>query len=85
MSRPKRWAAAIAALQAVDPGEFESLKDEYQEWRDNLPENLDDSPVAEKLDATIEAAEMVIDAIGELSSALQEAEGADLPLGFGRD
>jgi hypothetical protein len=39
--RPKRWAAAIAAL--ID------LQDEYRTWLDTLPANLEGSPLAEKL------------------------------------
>ena len=85
MSRPKRWAAAIAALQALDASEIDELKEAYQEWLDNLPEGLDASPCAEKLEATVDAAEMIVDALAELTSALEEAEGVDLPLGFGRD
>ena len=34
-SRPKRWAAAVAAL--ID------LQDEYRAWLDNLPTSLDGS------------------------------------------
>lgn len=85
MSRPKRWAAAIAELQGIEAGELESLKDEYEDWLANLPENLEQSPVAEKLEASIEAAEAVMDALEELTAALNEAEGVALPLGFGRD
>jgi hypothetical protein len=84
-SRPKRWAATIAELQAIDASELESLKDEYEEWLANLPENLTQSPVSEKLEATVEAADAVLYAIEDLTAALSEAEGVDLPLGFGRD
>ena len=89
MSRPKRWhkavgdaQTALATLQEAF-SELESLKEEYSEWRDNLPEGLDQSPVAEKLDAIID-----IDfecGIDDIETAINEAEGADLPLGFGRD
>jgi Helix-hairpin-helix containing domain len=44
--RPRRWAAAVAAL--VD------LKDEYRVWLDNLPANLEGSRLAEKLQAIAE-------------------------------
>jgi hypothetical protein len=44
--RPKRWAAAVAAL--ID------LKDEYRAWLDNLPASLDGSRLAEKLHAIAE-------------------------------
>jgi hypothetical protein len=47
------------------------LQAEYQAWLDNLPENLQDSPLAEKLEAVC-------------ALDLEELE-VDLPLGFGRD
>jgi hypothetical protein len=63
-SRPQRWNDAVEELK--------SLQAEYQEWLDNLPEQLTDSALAEKLSAVID-----ID--------LSELEAADLPKGFGRD
>jgi hypothetical protein len=44
--RPRRWAAAVAAL--ID------LQDEYRAWLDNLPANLEGSRLAEKLEAIAE-------------------------------
>ena len=44
--RPKRWAAAVAAL--ID------LQDEYRAWLDNLPVSLEGSRLAEKLQAIAE-------------------------------
>ena len=41
--RPRRWAAAAAALV--------NLQDEYRAWLDNLPPNLEGSRLAEKLQA----------------------------------
>ena len=47
------------------------LQEAYQAWLDNLPESLQGSPLAEKL---------------EVVCALDlEALEVDLPLGFGRD
>ena len=46
LPRPQRWAAAVAALVA--------LQDEYRAWLDRLPENLAGSPTAEKLQAITE-------------------------------
>jgi hypothetical protein len=45
MPRPRRWAAAVAAL---------IVQDDYRTWRDNLPPNLEGSRLAEKLDAIVE-------------------------------
>jgi hypothetical protein len=42
-SRPQRWAAAVAALIA--------LQDEYCAWLDRLPASLEGSRLAEKLHA----------------------------------
>jgi hypothetical protein len=44
--RPRRWAAAVAALI--------NLQDEYRAWLDNLPPNLEGSRLAEKLKAIAE-------------------------------
>lgn len=77
-SRTKRWAEAAA--QAEDA--LNTLRDiqlEYQEWRDNLPENLEQSALAEKLDVVTE---LDIESAVETAS---EASTLDLPLGFGRD
>lgn len=76
--------------------ELRDLRDEYQEWYDNLPESLQDSPVAEKLQEIIdmysldEEAEFTLEedevtGIDEAESIVDEAEYADLPRGFGRD
>jgi hypothetical protein len=64
LPRPQRWAAAVAALIA--------LQDEYRIWLDNLPESLEGSRTAEKLQAITE-----ID--------LDELLAIDPPRGYGRD
>ena len=63
-SRPQRWADAVATLR--------ELQAEYQEWLDNLPANLQDTPLYEKLEAVC-------------ALDLEELETIELPLGFGRD
>ena len=62
--RPQRWAAAIETL--ID------LQDEYRAWLDNLPDNLEGSRLADKLQA-----------IAELD--LEEFQAIDPPRGYGRD
>jgi hypothetical protein len=62
--RPSRWAAAVAVLIA--------LQDEYRTWLLNLPENLEGSRLADKLQA-----------IAELD--LEELQAIDPPRGYGRD
>jgi hypothetical protein len=64
-SRPQLWADAVATLTACLDG--------YQHWRDSLPENLDQSALAQQLDGVLELRELV-----------EELAAADLPKGFGR-
>lgn len=74
--------------------ELNELKDEYQEWHDNLPEAFQyDSPVGEKLqtiiDMDFEEVEFTLESIDsdidEGVGYISEYEDVDLPLGFGRD
>lgn len=78
-SRAQRWSdAASAAISALE--ELRSIQeDELEPWKDGLPENLQQSTLGEKLDTICG-----IDIESALEAA-QEAEGADMPLGFGRD
>jgi len=77
-SRAARWEAACVgaelALQAL-----KDVQEEYQEWFDNLPENLRDSAVGEKLETVCD-----VDVEGVLDQIV-EAGSLDLPQGFGRD
>ncbi len=99
-TRPERWAAAIAeardaldkanaALGAlIDPlATLQELKDEYEAWKDNLPDNLQQSPTAEKLEevCNLDFEVDVESLLDEVSALLDEAEGVDLPRGFGKD
>lgn len=63
-SRVSRWEDAV--------GELVELQQEFQEWRENLPENLAASMLAEKLDAICDV-------------DLSELEAVEVPMGFGRD
>ena len=63
-TRPQRWADAVATLR--------ELQEAYQAWLDNLPESLQDSALAEKLQAVCDL-------------DLDELENVDLLLGLGRD
>ncbi len=84
MTQPKRQPRAARWLDAAEAAEaavntLQAIQEEYQEWLDSMPENLADSPVAEKLNTICDL---------DLDSAIEtlsEAVGADLPLGFGRD
>jgi hypothetical protein len=63
-SRLQRWQDAAEELLA--------LQQEYQEWYDNLPENLQSTALAEKLEAVC-------------NLDIEEIVHIELPLGFGRD
>ena len=65
---------ARAALEAL-----KEMQDAYTETFDNMNEGLQQSPYGQKLEAMGD-----IDIDGALS-ILDDIDGADLPLGFGRD
>lgn len=92
ISRPKRWTKACEqandALGKLEEAlqELADLQGEYQEWLDNLPENLQSGALAEKLQAVcdmdFEGAEGTR---SEISDIISDAESTELPQGFGRD
>lgn len=88
-SRPARWAAATSKAEAAVEDlkaalqDLDDLKWEYQEWLDNLPENLQSSGLSEKLNTICDLE--FEGAADEVDNLIQEAVSADLPLGFGRD
>ena len=67
LSRPKRLEAVLDEVKAL----LESL----QSWRDGLPENLQSSALADKLEAAIDGFTNAADTLGSI----------DMPMGFGRD
>src|SRR6516165_7144997 len=90
LSRPQRWAAAVAAL--ID------LRDQYRAWLDKLPASLDGSKLADKLPASLDGSKLAdnlpasldgskladkLQAIVELD--LEELQAIDIPRGYGRD
>jgi hypothetical protein len=78
LSKGQRWSdAASAAIAALE--ELRAVQEEFEAWKDNLPENLQASVLGEKLEAICD-----LDIEGALST-IQDAESADIPLGFGRD
>jgi hypothetical protein len=100
-SRPARWAAAIEELKSVlnriDTQDLEAAADnlvavqeEYEQWQADMPDNLVDSPTATLLEGVVDLdlqylAGQILDAINAAESTIEDAEGIDLPLGFGRD
>jgi hypothetical protein len=65
-SKPKQWQDAVQTLS--------DLLDGYQDWKDNLPASLADSPIADRLDEVL-----------HLRDAVDQLAAAELPRGFGRD
>jgi DNA repair exonuclease SbcCD ATPase subunit len=88
-SRADRWSEACStartAVESLQSAleELKAVQEEYQEWLDNLPENMQGSAMGEKLEAVCGLS--IDGAADEVSSLVEEAEGAELPLGFGRD
>ena len=77
-SRPQRWREACGmAIQGLEA--LEELRQEYEDWREGMPENLWDSPLGEKLDEILDLG------IEEALEIVNTCDGADLPRGFGRD
>lgn len=83
--RGARWADACSrAMEAKEDleaalEELKGIQEEYQDWYDNMPENLQQGPTGEKLQE-LQNLDLSIDL-----SVVDEANDADLPLGFGRD
>lgn len=90
MTRQRRWDSAVSdaklAKEMLDDAiaVLVELRDEFEMWRDNMPENLHGSPTYEKLDEICDL-EIDRDAIMDHLDFLDTAEGLDLPVGFGRD
>lgn len=98
-SRSDRWSEAVGKLRTaaenVESGKTEweealeevrSIREEFESWRDNLDGKFEGSALVEKLEAICEidldSAELDTET---LTSLVDELDGADLPLGFGRD
>ena len=88
-SRPKRWTVAVEKAQAAAVAlqdaflELRDLQEEYAEWLNNLPDNLQDGVVAQKLQAVADLDLLDLDDFD--LSVLDEAEAVELPRGFGKD
>ena len=100
-SRAQRWSDAVGnakdAISMILRGctdleaaveEITGVQEEYEEWKDNMPENLANSPLGEKLEAVC-GLDFDFGAIQTAAEdgegVLDEAESIDLPQGFGRD
>lgn len=70
-SRADRLAVAESYVEDAK-ADVECLRDELQDWRDNLPENLQSGSKADELDEAVSALDTIIDSLdsaaGEFSS-----------------
>lgn len=69
-----RKSSRPARLQRLQQ-EARDLLDDYSAWQEALPENLEGSPTAERLQETVAALEQVCDLLGAVEP----------PRGYGRD
>ena len=67
VSRPDRFADAMNRLCGAKE-DLEALCNELQDWKDNLPENLQDGDKANALDEAIGELEEIIEAVDGVSS-----------------
>tara|TARA_R100000789_G_scaffold27782_1_gene30818 strand:+ start:349 stop:600 length:252 start_codon:yes stop_codon:yes gene_type:complete len=79
ISRSTRWQNAVDKVrQGLE--ELTELKSEYEDWQGNLPENLEASPLGEKLSEVVDSG-----FCDDIENAVSDAESLELPQGFGRD
>lgn len=69
-----RKSSRPARLQKLQE-EARDLLDDYSDWKEALPENLETSPTAERLQETVATLEQVCDLL----------DTVEPPLGYGRD
>lgn len=91
-SRTKRWQHAVgealkaSALLEEMLQELLDIQQEYSDWKDAMPENLENSALGEKLSAIVDLdIESAHSNAEEIVDLVNECDMADLPLGFGRD
>jgi len=70
-SRPDRFSAAMSLVSDAR-GECEGLRDELEEWKSNMPENLQEGSKAGEIDEAVSTLE-------DLIQNLEDLEGTDVP------
>jgi hypothetical protein len=76
-SNPSRADRFQEAIEKIGEGqsEIEEIRDELQNWLDNLPENLQNGMKAEALQSAIDECETAISGCGEAAGASPEFPG----------
>ena len=64
-SRAKRLQRALDNI-SPEKEMIEELRDELQDWLDNMPENLQGGQKAEQLEAAIDELDQIIDTLDEV-------------------
>ena len=92
VSRRKRFDVAVERARAAaldlrtSMDDLEGLKDEWQEWFDNMPENFQQGTLGAKLEECAELDLWMLEsAADEVDSMVSTLEELELPRGFGRD
>jgi hypothetical protein len=82
-SRAQRLTEAVQTIQQ-NLEKIGDIKLELEEWRDGMPENIQDANGAtmEKLETAIDLMDGGMDSV---HAELEEIENIEMPLGFGRD
>lgn len=81
--RRKQITKALSAFEALDlenklediKSLFEEIRDDEQEYYDNMPESLQGSEKGEKAEAAVSALEEILDALSEMIEKSQEISG----------
>lgn len=76
--REKELIAALSSLIAsidLHRGELEIIRDEEQEYYDNLPENLQSGERAERSQSFLEGLETLLGCFDEIGSSIGDLEG----------
>ena len=84
MAKPSRQKRLINALTKIqnELEELSLIREELEDWRDNMPENMSESATMEKLEEVISGFE---DELPEIEEAIDNLENLEFPKGFGRE
>jgi flagellar biosynthesis chaperone FliJ len=76
MNKARRTALSkIQDLLTTAVEELESLKAEEEEYRDNIPENMQGGEKYEQAESAVDALDTAIDSLREASDSIDEAVG----------